>query len=160
MLSDKDKEYRREYIRKRRLDPEYRKREYDKNRIYRKTHRPTINANVRRYRDEKRKDPEYRASESAHSRASYQRLRKKLFDAYGGACACCGENTKEFLELDHINGGGSKHFEQRGAIALYRDVIREHCPSIYRILCANCNRGRSRNGGVCPHQLNHASLPV
>lgn len=153
MLSDKDKEYRREYTRKRRLDPEYRKREYEKNREYRKSHPEFILGIKTRYRHRMASDPIYKAKQSKHTRANYQRLRQKLFDAYGNACACCGEQTRDFLELDHINGGGSKHFKERGALTLYRDIVREKFPPIYRLLCANCNRGRQRNGGVCPHQL-------
>lgn len=26
----------------------------------------------------------------------------------------------------------------------------------FRLLCANCNQGRQRNGGICPHQQQEA----
>jgi hypothetical protein len=30
---------------------------------------------------------------------------------------------------------------------------RNNFPSGYRVLCMNCNHGRKRNGGICPHEL-------
>ena len=153
MLSEKQKEYKREYTRKRRLDPEYRKREYAKNREYRKTHPEFMRRLHASHRERWKNDPAYKARQSANTRASYIRLRQKLFDAYGNKCACCGETERAFFELDHVNGGGTKEYQHYGEVQLYRHVIRSGFPQIYRILCANCNRGRQRNGGICPHQL-------
>ena len=38
------------------------------------------------------------------------RIRDEAFAHYGGSdirCVCCGESTREFLALDHVNGGGT-----------------------------------------------------
>jgi hypothetical protein len=79
------------------------------------------------------------------------RLRIKLLQAYGHICACCGETTDEFLELDHINGGGNRHrkSEKRD---LYQVAKLEGYPKDkYRLLCANCNHSLGMKG-YCPHQ--------
>ena len=76
--------------------------------------------------------------------------RKKLLDAYGGRCACCGEFRQEFLTLEHIGGGGRKHYLKRGA-GVYIDVKRTGYPKDrFELLCMNCNFAGSR-GRVCPH---------
>lgn len=81
------------------------------------------------------------------------RLRQQLLTAYGNRCACCGETTSEFLELDHINGGGNKHrkTEKRD---LYQVAKAEDYPKDkYRLLCANCNHSLGVRG-YCPHATN------
>lgn len=79
------------------------------------------------------------------------KLRKELLAAYGGKCACCGETTEEFLELDHINGDGAKQRKEVG-----RDICRilkklGYPKKEYRLLCANCNHSFGMKG-YCPHQ--------
>lgn len=84
-------------------------------------------------------------------KAYKDKVRKELHDAYGNSCACCGETTPEFLELDHINGGGNKH---RKLIKndLYNVVKLEGYPKdVYRLLCSNCNHSLGIKG-YCPHQ--------
>jgi len=81
------------------------------------------------------------------------RLKKKLFDAFGSICVCCGETSIEFLTIDHINGGGRAHREKSGGShQTYRDIIKQGCPrDLYRILCMNCNFA-TRFREPCPHQ--------
>ena len=70
--------------------------------------------------------------------------RELIFSLYGDVCACCGEANKKFLSLDHINNDGYKE-RTRGRICTEkRDDL--------RILCMNCNWGRARNEGTCPHE--------
>ncbi len=76
-------------------------------------------------------------------------LRRRVFNHYGLKCACCGEETYEFLELDHIDGGGNDH--RRSVGATYRWVIRNNFPPGFQTLCSNCNRAKFRYG-ACPHQ--------
>lgn len=82
-----------------------------------------------------------------------QRLRRKVMMGYGGQCNCCGEDEYLFLELDHVNNDGAK---DRGkcryhTVQFFARIIRENFPDRYQVLCSNCNLGKSRNGGVCPH---------
>lgn len=68
---------------------------------------------------------------------------------YGGKCECCGERNPSFLQIDHINGGGTKERGKDGGAftsKLYWQPIREDL----RVLCANCNFAMGRKG-FCPH---------
>lgn len=82
--------------------------------------------------------------------------RATILSYYGRACACCGETIEKFLTIDHINNDGSI---QRSKFAsehcYYANVAKliklGKAPTDLRILCCNCNMGRARNGGICPH---------
>ena len=83
------------------------------------------------------------------SRSWYARTRSRVISELGGACACCGESEKLFLEVDHIHNDG--YAERKGNL-LYRRVLAAGCPrDRYQVLCSNCNQGKRRNAGVCPH---------
>ena len=76
------------------------------------------------------------------------------YDAYGGRkCACCGEAELGFLTLDHINGDGSKEKKSHGGYPYnYRQLREMGYPPGRQVLCYNCNCGRARNKGICPHK--------
>lgn len=93
-------------------------------------------------------------AEISRQQSSYRKLRNALIAAYGGVCKCCGESEVMFLEIDHINGGGAKHLRSKPPATIYREMLENYQPTEYQVLCSNCNRGRQRNGGVCPHQTN------
>ena len=83
----------------------------------------------------------------------YYRLQVAAMEAYGGyRCACCGEDEPLFLTLDHVNDDGSKHRAQIGKVNIYRWLRDNGYPEGFQVLCMNCNHGRMRNGGICPHQ--------
>jgi hypothetical protein len=86
-------------------------------------------------------------------RKSYRdKIREKILEAYGNKCTCCGEENKEFLQIDHINGGGNKERKVlKNAFTLYRSIIKRKFPAEYRLLCANCNSSLGHYG-YCPHQ--------
>ena len=77
--------------------------------------------------------------------------KKKLLEIYGDKCACCNENRKDFLTLDHIGGGGNEHRKIRSQSRIYSDVIKEKNHFKYRILCMNCNFAIGIYG-KCPHE--------
>jgi hypothetical protein len=85
-------------------------------------------------------------------RRNYRKLRDEVFAAYGGyACACCGESTPEFLQIDHIDGSGGLRRRMAGSNYLYKWLRARGYPEGFQVLCANCNIAKSRYG-VCPHQ--------
>ena len=88
---------------------------------------------------------------SVHS-ARKKRDQEAVFNHYGRTCECCGESTLKFLTVDHIEKIGTAKREKEGQTNIYRFLVRRGMPSGFRILCFNCNCGRDRNGGVCPHQ--------
>jgi hypothetical protein len=88
------------------------------------------------------------------NRRQRERLRKEMIDAYGGKCACCGETEALFLELDHVNNDGAEDRKENGyGVKLMCRLKKKGWPKDrYQILCSNCNQGKNRNGGICPHK--------
>lgn len=90
----------------------------------------------------------------AYRKGYAQNLWTQVFDAYGHRCNCCGEADDRFLTIDHVNGGGKAHRDAvGGTIMVLRQIIQDGFPADYQILCFNCNLGRQRAGGTCPHQM-------
>lgn len=120
-------------------------------RYYEKNRGALLKKNRDRYG---RKRETYLAAEKARR----WNLRLAIVAAYGGKCVCCGENRPEFMTVDHINGGGSKHRKQLGSsLNFFRFLAREGYPKdAYRLLCYNCNLSRGALG-YCPHDKEHGS---
>lgn len=83
-------------------------------------------------------------------RNRYKLLRELVIEKYGNKCNCCGETIKEFLTIDHINGGGIKDRKQWSSIYFLNQMIKDYNSDKYQILCWNCNCARKL--GDCPHQ--------
>ncbi len=85
-------------------------------------------------------------------------LKDEVFAAYGGyVCKCCGERRKEFLTLDHVNGGGAKHRRELGRSVgkIYLWIKTNGFPPLFQVLCMNCNFARGLYG-YCPHEKERA----
>lgn len=79
--------------------------------------------------------------------------RKLVLEHYSGGevkCRCCGENTYEFLAIDHINGGGTQHRKSLANAPVVRFLIKNNFPEGYQVLCHNCNHAKHFYG-QCPH---------
>ena len=93
-------------------------------------------------------------------RRNDQRMKDACYEAYGGyRCACCGESHPQFLTIDHINNDGAAHrkdvnngLRRGGGKKIYTWLISNNFPAGFQILCMNCNWGKARNGGICPHR--------
>lgn len=120
-------------------DREYKKKRYSTDEAYR---------NLMKLRA-KRGRQKYRATIEKYRRG----LKQDALDAYGGKCACCGENHYEFMAIDHINGGGKQHRKEVGqGLQLYRWLKRQGYPKKgFRVLCHNCNMSEGIFG-YCPHK--------
>lgn len=99
----------------------------------------------------------YNATRAAYGEAWRDKQRIDAFNAYGGPeCVCCGENTIEFLELDHINNDGAEHRRELKKSGkwnwIYRWVKRNNYPVGFQVLCCNCNRAKWLYG-QCPHEV-------
>jgi len=90
------------------------------------------------------------------SKARRKKLRQEVLVAYGGKCACCGEDQMEFLSIDHVNGGGNAHRRNFSGTtdtgAVLRWLKQQGFPKDgFQLLCHNCN-GAKGYYGYCPHQ--------
>jgi hypothetical protein len=81
----------------------------------------------------------------------HRNLRLSVLSAYGGRCACCLEDKYEFLAIDHINGGGSKHRQSEAKTGLYQWLKNNNYPEGFQVLCHNCNMAKGFYGS-CPHE--------
>jgi hypothetical protein len=83
-----------------------------------------------------------------------ENIKDNFFNLYGNKCNCCGETNRDFLTLDHVMNDGAKRrggYSYRDLKQEYKHATSEYNPSIYQVLCYNCNCGKQRNNGVCPH---------
>lgn len=96
----------------------------------------------------------------ANVQRHWAKLRDAAYAAYGGyRCQCCGETEPLFLSLDHVNNDGhkyrwkvgSKTYGPHAGVQLYRWLRDNDYPPTIQVLCMNCNMGKARNKGVCPH---------
>lgn len=68
-----------------------------------------------------------------------RRSRLSILMLLGGKCELCSNNDSRVLQVDHVNGGGSKEIRNvaTGSGAYLRRIFRN--PENYQLLCANCN---------------------
>lgn len=97
--------------------------------------------------------------DAANKRTQYNR--DIIYSAYGDKCNCCGETNKLFLTIDHVNNDGYKnrpYNKNKGRATnlysghYYIKIIKANFPKDLQLLCWNCNCGKARNGGICPHK--------
>lgn len=93
----------------------------------------------------------------AKRRVRHWKLKLEVWENYGGAkCSCCGVSEREFLTIDHINGGGGKHRKElrtSGSQHIYPWLKKNNYPEGFRVLCMNCNFSFGMYG-FCPHEAN------
>jgi hypothetical protein len=98
-------------------------------------------------------DSPYRIRQRHLQRERKAHIKRVVYEHYGGfVCACCGETEPIFLTIDHINNDGNKHRRETGKVETAYWLYLNGLPDGFRVLCYNCNIGRARNGGVCPHE--------
>lgn len=95
----------------------------------------------------------YKSQQLDYRLAARRARRAEVLEHYGGGCACCGEAEPLFLTIDHIDGNGNAHRREIGKTDMWIWLLRNDYPEGFQILCYNCNAGRYRNGGACPHAM-------
>jgi hypothetical protein len=99
------------------------------------------------------------ATQQKHKNLSALMLAIEHYGGFDPKCACCREAIPSFLTIDHVNNDGAKLRLEWGGRPdwgghhLARKLKQKGWPSGYQILCMNCNLGRHKNGGICPHKL-------
>lgn len=104
---------------------------------------------------------QFRRKEADKAKRMNAVLREQVFSAYGGhLCACCGETELLFLTIDHVENDGARmradRTHGRGGTQFYQWLRINKFPKGFQVLCMNCNIGKHRNGGACPHQSGKA----
>lgn len=104
----------------------------------------------------RRSDPNYllmkRNWDKKNQKEYLQRIRKAVVDALGGKCVRCGFSDPRALQIDHVNGGGSKERKERGFSSnFHKHVLRSFInkEGKYQLLCANCNWIKRFEGNEC-----------
>lgn len=147
------KETRREYMKEYRLKnpdkmKEYRNRYAEKNPKWWDAYNSTEKAT--KWKEE------HPLADKSHKAKYARKIKATCFNHYGGKCACCGEETMEFLTIDHIEGGGRIHRKSLGmpsGFPFYVWIIKNDFPDYLQVLCYNCHMSKTYNG-YCPHQNN------
>lgn len=93
-----------------------------------------------------------RAYVKVWNKQNRKKVRARVLELYGNKCECCNEATEQFLTIDHINNDG-KYDRQRSGCRIYGRLDSTERMEGYRILCFNCNLGRAKNDGICPHSV-------
>ena len=141
---------------------ELRKKERFRGKEYYRLNRARILIKCKEYRDAHKEEAhayqrEYgrknRVALNEKTRIWRTLLQMEVFEHYGSKCACCGEESLEFLELDHINGNGNAHRRSLGMTTsnqLHAWLRHNNYPEGFRLLCSNCNHAIGVYG-YCPH---------
>ena len=110
-------------------------------------------------------DPVKREKMKAAMNRRNRALRDGAFMALGDRCACCGEVNSLFLQIDHIHNDGWTHRKRLGngimsnsQYRLYKEILSGKTEGL-QLLCANCNWGKARNNGICPHEEERLRKP-
>jgi hypothetical protein len=123
-----------------------------------------------RYAMRRSNDPDFVKRKKAYGSINYSRMNREQRRAYhaayalglkraalahyGSTCQCCGEDTIEFLTLDHVNNDGAAHRKLvHGGFELYLWLRKHKYPAEpqLQVLCMNCNVAKGWRG-QCPHQ--------
>lgn len=94
---------------------------------------------------------ELRARTKEYRRVKRRKHRQEALDKYGGKCACCGEETYEFLTFDHVNNDGAEHRKEVDPNMLLIWLKKNDYPDTIQVLCYNCNCTKGFYG-ACPHE--------
>jgi hypothetical protein len=86
------------------------------------------------------------------NKIKYIKKRNAIFKAYGNKCKICGTDIQEFLQIDHIDGGGNKH-RRSLSMSFYDWLIKNNFPNGFQILCANCNQEKHQHRKATPDKI-------
>jgi hypothetical protein len=77
---------------------------------------------------------------AAHHRPRnhYRKLRATVIEHLGNKCISCEESDSRVLQIDHVNGGGTKERKVIGSYGIFHKALNDTIQE-YQLLCANCN---------------------
>lgn len=116
---------------------------------YRERNKETRSEQQRKWRSQQSHDTLYNTQLASNQRLEVRRLslRIAIFRCFESQCFLCGFNDIRALQIDHVNGGGTKERKTTNTITYLRNILAsiESCQKDYVVLCANC------------HQIKHSS---
>jgi hypothetical protein len=125
-------------------------------RIYYRANRERLVRSTKRWQARNRS--QYLRKRREYEFAKIKRIVPLVIGHYSGGtftCACCGQSERDFLTIDHVDGGANKISRElaipRGGSELYRWLARNNFPSGFAVLCANCNSSKGKHG-MCVHK--------
>src|ERR1022692_3922959 len=85
-------------------------------------------------------DDRNRERQKGKTRSYNARVRAIIIELLGGECVRCHFTDPRALQVDHVNGGGSKE-RKSTTRGFYHVVLENHLSkkTKYQLLCANCN---------------------
>ncbi len=110
-------------------------------------------------RNYRRKNPKYKLDQCKNSHISRIRDKYLCWKHYTKGkfvCQCCGEKCYYFFTFDHEDEMGFIHRRETGGLSssnLAQHLRINNFPAGIQILCYNCNFGKARCGGICPHKF-------
>jgi RNase P subunit RPR2 len=90
------------------------------------------------------------------ARARIVEYREAVLSLLGNKCAGCGFSDKRALQIDHVNGGGSKQgreLKMHRGVKFYKLVLSNKNED-YQLLCANCNWIKRIEKNELPKRIN------
>lgn len=77
-------------------------------------------------------------------------LRLEVLKKLGDKCAWCGFDDWRALQIDHVNGGGSR-IRRKGQSwsTFYKEIIKGTHRHEVQLLCANCNMIKRHKDNEC-----------
>ena len=80
--------------------------------------------------------------ERGYQKNYLRKIRNAVIEALGSKCITCGFDDRRALQIDHINGGGSKERKTRPYRGSFHNAVLKSFlakENKYQLLCANCN---------------------
>ena len=159
MPDDLARKREREALRRQKFTPEQVAAASERSRLYYHHRRVSDESFLAKSREAVRRlYKKHRAKRIGAMREKQWRTRLQCLEAYSGGkpfCSCCGEETLEFLTLDHLRSrrddNGVRVGGNRMGQNLFSWMIRMKFPEGFRVLCYNCNCARGARG-YCPHE--------
>ena len=79
------------------------------------------------------------AGEHVYRKRRWGEVRAAILKKYGGVCAKCGFSDARALQVDHVEGGGSRERRKRAPNLTYYTHVLFDTTGKFQLLCANCN---------------------
>lgn len=78
---------------------------------------------------------------SLNTKSYRDRFKLRVYEKLGSVCSKCGFSDIRAIQIDHVNGGGSKELSKLTWAQYMKKVEKsaDEGTGEYQLLCANCN---------------------